>query len=94
MENQGFSKSPQVIKTVQGVYPENPIDKYRTKCFVNEKLRIDAHRALVRKNRSTSNNRESQDSIKLYDGAELYVQDFKIQKPMIPYPVKGEEVTA
>ena len=61
---------------------------------MNEKVRIDAHRALVRKNRSTSNHRESQDSIKLYDGAELYVQDFKIQPPMIPYAVKGQEVTA
>lgn len=70
------------------------MDKYRTKCFVNEKIRVDSHRALIRKNRSHSNNRESQDSIKQYDGSELYVQDFKIQEPMIPYAVKGQQVTA
>jgi hypothetical protein len=38
--------------------------------------------------------RGSKDSLNFYEGAELYVKDFKIKPAMIPYAVKGQDVTA
>lgn len=77
LEQQGFTKSPLVIATVQEKFPEKPKDRFRTKCFMDEKMRVQAHKALARKNRSTSR-RESQDSLQAYDGAELYCDEFKV----------------
>ena len=81
------------MATVMDRYPEKPVNKYRTKCFANEQIRIESYRAMIRRNRSNSN-RGSKDSIKDYDGADLYKDDFKVKAAEIPYAVKTQRVTA
>lgn len=83
--------------------------KYRTKCFINEGLRIASHREKIAKSRHPKealddrpfdsslipqSHLSSKDSLDYYNGEELYQQVYKEPIAQIHYPVKSRKVTA
>lgn len=95
LEKFGFQPSAQKIfeKNANAVpFGKNPVDKYRTKCFLTEKERIASHRARIAQNRS-QNSEKSKDSLDDYQGEELYREFYKEKEAEVPYPHKSKKVT-
>jgi hypothetical protein len=68
LEKFGFQASAQQVfdNQIKGAHGgKNPVDKYRTKCFLTEKERIASHRARIAVNRS-HHSEKSKDSLDDY----------------------------
>ena len=96
LEKFGFQPNAQKIyeKNAKALpLGKNPVDKYRTKCFLTEKERIACHRARIAMNRSR-HSEKSKDSLDDYHGEELYREFYKEKEAEVPYPHKSKKVTA
>ena len=95
LETFGFQgQDPTVVSTILDLHRFDAPDKFRSKVFKNEELRINSHKANVKKNRGPDyhRNNKSTDSLQNFNCDDFDKKPYETPDPFIPYPHKSKDV--